>query len=102
MNITEYDFEDYGLGIVQSSNYPNNASIQYMAKIIKCTRGMAEITIELVYAEIPVGGYLHIYSQNQSKYYHFGIVTNETIVFNTVEVNLDYNLGMDGQTSTGY
>jgi hypothetical protein len=100
-NITEYDFEDYGFGIMQSSNYTVNASIQYMPKIIKCTKGIAEITIKLIYAGVPVGGYLHIYSQNQSKIYQNGIYTNETIIFNTVEVTLDYSLGTPGQTSTG-
>ena len=101
MNITEYDFEDYGLGIVQSSNYPNNASIQYIPTSIRCTKGIAEITIELIYVEVPVGGYLRIYSQNQSKAYNNDVFTNETIIFNTVEVTLDYNLGTPGQTSTG-
>jgi hypothetical protein len=71
-------------------------------KSIKCTKGVAEITIKLVYVEVPVGGYLRIHSQNQSKTYQNGTFTNETIVFNTAEVNIDYFLGTDGQTSTGY
>jgi hypothetical protein len=56
-NITEYDFEEYGLGVVQSSNYTINASVQYTPRLIKCTKGVAEITITLIYVEIPVGGY---------------------------------------------
>uniref|UniRef100_A0A914DWY2 Protein kinase domain-containing protein n=1 Tax=Acrobeloides nanus TaxID=290746 RepID=A0A914DWY2_9BILA len=35
MNITEYDFEEYGLGVVQSSNYTMNVSIQYTPRIIR-------------------------------------------------------------------
>ena len=74
-----------------------------MPKNIKCIIGMSEITIKLIYAEIPVGGYLNIYSQNQLiRAYQNGIFTNETIFFNATEVILDYSLGTDDQTSTGY
>uniref|UniRef100_A0A914DX37 Protein kinase domain-containing protein n=1 Tax=Acrobeloides nanus TaxID=290746 RepID=A0A914DX37_9BILA len=53
-NITEYDFEEYGLGVVQSSNYTMNVSTQYTPRIIKCTKGVAKITINLIYVEVPV------------------------------------------------
>ena len=98
MNITENDFQDYGYGIVQSSNYPINTSTQTTPQIItKCTKGVAQITIKIINVEIPVGVYLIINGQNQ---YQVGIITNETIVFNSDTINLYYFLGAN-QNSTG-
>jgi hypothetical protein len=100
-NITGNEFQDYVSGIVQSSNYPINASIQATPQIItKCTKGVAKITIKIIYVEIPVDGYLIINSQNQSISYQAGNITNETIVFNSNVINLYYYLGAN-QNSTG-
>lgn len=99
-NITDYDFEDYGVGIVQSIGYPMEIPNQNLSYIIKCIKGVAKIHINIISVDIPPDGYFLLNDGNQIEKYLTGF-ENQTIEFNSDTVTIIYYTGENNMLTTG-
>uniref|UniRef100_A0A914EHP6 CUB domain-containing protein n=1 Tax=Acrobeloides nanus TaxID=290746 RepID=A0A914EHP6_9BILA len=102
-NRTKVDrtFDDRGVGVIQSSAYPLAFERQDTTQLIRCNKGLASYTINIVAADIPERGYLKVFGDSRLvQDYRKGRV-NGTIILNATQVLIVFDAGMDGPLTNG-
>uniref|UniRef100_A0A914DFE6 CUB domain-containing protein n=1 Tax=Acrobeloides nanus TaxID=290746 RepID=A0A914DFE6_9BILA len=94
-------FDDRGVGVIQSPAYPIAFEEQDTTQLIRCNKGLASYTINIVAADISRTGYLKIFGDSRLvQDYQKGRV-NETISLNATQVLIVFYAGPSGTRTNG-
>jgi hypothetical protein len=99
----EYIIDDRRSGFVQTDSYPLGSCYQNRNWTIKCNKGFANITIQIVYVDIATNGYLTMVGDGNNIPIIYTSTSNysQVVNFNATEVRIEYYIGNDDYAHRG-